>query len=121
MEFLADENVPRPIIQRLRRDGLDVRSVYEENAGTDDTCVLAIAEQTGLILITQDHDFGELTILQRRPVAGILLLELARLSLREQVERVASFLTAGSPVLAGKLTVLEPTRIRTRALPGAQM
>ena len=103
----------------------DFRTVLEtfENQYPDREYVIETVcpEFTSVCPKTGQPDFGELTILQRRPVAGILLLELARLSLREQVERVASFLTAGSPVLAGKLTVLEPTRIRTRALPGAQM
>ena len=118
MEFLADENVPRPIVERLRKDGLAVRSVYEESAGADDTLVLAVAQQAELILITQDRDFGELTILRRLPVTGVLLLDLARLSLKEQVQRVASFLAAESSGLAGSLAVLEPARVRRRPLPG---
>jgi predicted nuclease of predicted toxin-antitoxin system len=117
MDFLADENVPRPVIERLRTDGFTVRSIFEESRGIGDTDVLALADAAGLILITQDHDFGELAILRRMPVAGVLLLELARLSLREQVERVAGFLSIDPADLVGKLTVVEPARVRVRALP----
>ena len=120
MDFLADENVPRPIVERLRRDGFTVRSIFEESRGIDDTHVLSLADRAGLILITPDHDFGELAILRRMPVRGVLLLELARLPLREQVERVAAFLSGNPKDLAGSLTVIEPARVRVRALPGAQ-
>jgi predicted nuclease of predicted toxin-antitoxin system len=120
MDFLADENVPRPVIERLRRDGLSVRSVFEESRGISDVDVLSRADQAGLILITQDRDFGELAILRRMPVAGVLLLELARLPLREQVERVATLLSTDPTRLVGKLTVIEPARVRVRALPGGQ-
>jgi predicted nuclease of predicted toxin-antitoxin system len=120
MDFLADENVPRPIIERLRTDGLTVRSVFEESRGIDDTDVLSLADEAGLILITQDHDFGELAILRRMPVAGVLLLELARLPLREQIERVATFLSGDPKDLTGNLTVIEPARVRVRGLPGTR-
>jgi predicted nuclease of predicted toxin-antitoxin system len=120
MDFLADENVPRPIIERLRMDGLTGRSIFEESRGIDDTHVLSIAEMAGLILITQDHDFGELAILRQMPVAGVLLLELTRLPLREQIERVATFLSGDPKDLTGNLTVIEPARVRVRALPGAR-
>jgi hypothetical protein len=83
MEFLADENVPRPIIERLRKDGLTVRSIFEGSR-------------------------------------GVLLLELARLPLREQVERVATFLASGPKDLTGNLTVIEPARARVRALPSVR-
>jgi predicted nuclease of predicted toxin-antitoxin system len=120
MDFLADENVPRPIIERLRKDGLTVRSVFEESRGIGDADVLSFANRAGLILVTQDHDFGELAILRRMPVTGVLLLELARLPLSEQVERVAMLLSTEPTKFVGKLTVIEPARVRVRALPGAQ-
>ena len=79
MAFLADENIPRPIIERLRRDGFTVHAIAEKCAGADDADVLAAANEDGLILITQDQDFGELAILRQVPVLGVVLLEVARL------------------------------------------
>ena len=67
MGFLADENVPRPIIERLRTDGFTVRSIFEESRGISDADVLSRADEAGLLLITQDQDFGELAILRRCP------------------------------------------------------
>ena len=117
MDFLADENVPRPIIARLRADGFTVEAILETNAGMPDTDVLAVASQRDFILITQDQDFGELAVLRQLPVAGIILLELERLALEAQVERVALCVAADPLGFAGKLTVIEPARMRVRTLP----
>jgi len=117
MDFLADENVPRPIIERLRRDGFTAHTVAEKWPGIGDSHVLAVASEGGLILITQDQDFGELAIVRQAPVTGVVLLELARLPLNAQVERTARFFAANRANLAGKLTVIEPARVRVRALP----
>ena len=114
MAFLADENVPRPIVERLRRDGF---AIAETNPGAVDADILAHAEQRDLLLITQDHDFGELAILRGMRVPGIVLLELERLPLSAQVERVANVIAADYANLSGHLTVIEPGRTRVRKLP----
>lgn len=116
MDFLADENVPRPIIERLRKDGFTVDTIAEKNAGLPDADVLAIADQDGAILITQDKDFGELVVLCRLPVVGVVLLVLAQLPLKAQVERVAQLVATHRARFAGNLSVAEPTRIRVRPL-----
>ena len=119
MDFLADENVPRPIIARLRADGFSVDAIFETAAGIPDEDVLAVASRRGFILITQDQDFGELAIVRQLPVVGIILLELERLPLAAQVERVALCVAADPLAFAGKLTVIEPARTRVRALPAS--
>jgi predicted nuclease of predicted toxin-antitoxin system len=115
MDLLADENVPKPVIERLRAVGFNVRAISEGAAGASDTDVLATAQQ--LILITQDQDFGELAILRALPVSGVVLLEIERLPLSAQAERVAQVVTAESERLAGNFTVIEPARVRVRSLP----
>ncbi len=118
MDLLADENVPRPIIERLRLDGWKVRSIAEGHAGLDDIGVLREASPDHLILITQDHDFGMLCIAEGLAVAGVLLVELARLSLPSQVQRIASFMKSHAQDLPGPFVVLEQRRFRLRPLPG---
>ena len=117
MDFLADENVPRPIIERLRLDGFTDHAIAETSAGAADADVLAAANQDRLILITQDQDFGVLAILRQLPVAGVVLLEVARLPLKAQVERVAQLVAADQMSFAGNPTVIEPGRTRARPLP----
>lgn len=60
MRFLADENVSRMVIERLRASGFDVISIGETRSGAPDKYVLEAADAEDRILITEDHDFGEL-------------------------------------------------------------
>jgi predicted nuclease of predicted toxin-antitoxin system len=62
MRFVADENVSRILIERLRADGFEVVSISETRPSTPDTAVLAAADAEGCILITEDRDLGELVI-----------------------------------------------------------
>ena len=117
MQLLADENVPRPVIERLRSDGWSLRSIAEFDAGISDLEVLARASPNHLVLITQDHDFGHLCVAKGLPVAGVLLIQLERLTLPSQVQRIANFLKSHSREILGQFVVLEPRRFRLRQLP----
>ena len=117
MELLADENIPRPIIERLRKDGWNVVALVEHGPGLSDENVVFEARERGSVLVTQDQDFSELVFFDRVAVAGVVVLELARLSIRQQIERLAESLAAEKHGLMGHLTVIEPTRTRRRPLP----
>ena len=117
MRFLADENVSRLIIERLRAGGFDVISVGETRSGTTDNDVLETADADGCILITEDRDFGELVIRQRLGVRGLILLELDRLSNVVEAGVVVEVVSVHADKLLGNLVVVEPGRIRVRPLP----
>jgi predicted nuclease of predicted toxin-antitoxin system len=116
MRFLADENVSRLVIQRLRAGGFDVASIMEETSGVSDTAVLEIAGSGARILITEDRDFGELVIRQKLAVRGVVLLELDRLSNLGEADRVSEIVQAYLNKLEGNLVVVEPSRVRIRPL-----
>jgi predicted nuclease of predicted toxin-antitoxin system len=116
MRFLADENVSRFVVERLRAVGFDVASVGATRSGASDNDVLAVAMREGRILITEDRDFGELVVRQRAEVPGVVLLELDRLSNMAEADRVSVILSANADKLAGHLTVIEPGRVRIRPL-----
>jgi predicted nuclease of predicted toxin-antitoxin system len=117
MRFLADENVSRVTIQRLRAIGFDVTSISETEPGASDGDVLRAADVQDRILITEDRDFGELVIRQRQEVRGVVLLELDRVSNATEADVVAEVLTVHADKLLGNLLVIEPGRIRVRPLP----
>jgi len=48
MNFLADENVDRQIVDRLRQDGHILRYVVEMEAGISDDTVLDLANRNRL-------------------------------------------------------------------------
>jgi predicted nuclease of predicted toxin-antitoxin system len=116
MRFVADENISRRVIDRLRADGNDVMSVAGPLAGIPDTEVLKVAEAESRILITEDQDFGELVVRQRLGIRGVVLLELDRLSTETEADRVAEVVAAHADQLAGNLIVIEPACIRVRPL-----
>ena len=105
------------MIARLRLDGHSVISVKDSLAGSPDTVVLDAAEQRGMILITHDRDFGTLAILRELPVRGVVLIELERLPLGHQIERLAACIQSHGALFDGQMIVVEPGRIRTRLLP----
>ena len=116
MRFLADENVSRLVIERLRADGLEVSSISETRSGAPDRNVLQTADLEGRILITEDRDFGELVIRQRMAVRGVILLELDRLSNLAEAERVSHAVSTYAEKLLDNLVVIEPSRVRMRPL-----
>jgi predicted nuclease of predicted toxin-antitoxin system len=116
MRFLADENVSRFVIERIRACGLDVMSIGETRPGAPDKDVLEAAGAEGRILITEDRDFGELVIRQRLAVSGVILLELDRLSNATEAEIVAEVVSTHAGRFLGHLVVVEPGRIRVRPL-----
>jgi predicted nuclease of predicted toxin-antitoxin system len=94
MRFLADENVSRLVIERLRADGFQVISITETRSGALDSDDLDAADSEGCILITEDRDFGELVIRQRLGVPGMILLELDRVSNAAEADLVAEVISA---------------------------
>jgi predicted nuclease of predicted toxin-antitoxin system len=117
MQFIADENVPRHVFDRLRADGHDVTTIAGPLSGIPDREVLRAAESEGRILITADRDFGELLVRHRLGVSGVIVFQLERLSNPAKADRVADVVAVHVDRLAGHLTVIEPARTRIRPLP----
>ena len=66
-KLLADENIPRSVIVKLRSKGYDVLSIWESSPGISDGEVVQLAVKTGRAIITFDKDFGLLVIIQGGP------------------------------------------------------
>lgn len=116
MRFIADENISRRIVARLRADGFDVTSIAGPLSGSPDAEVLNFADAEGRILITEDRDFGELVVRRGVHVRGVILLELDRLSAAAEVDRVVTVIATHGGQLEGSLIVIEPARTRIRSL-----
>jgi len=116
MRFLADENLPLPLVERLRAEGHDVVFIQEQTRGADDASVAAQAGTEGRVLISYDKDFGELVFARQLPVVAVVLLRLEGMKYDARVDRVVEALQSASG-LEGQFTVVEPARIRQRPLP----
>lgn len=56
-KFLADEDIPRPIVEKLRDKGFELFYVEEEIKGSDDREVVEKARKLELPILTFDSDF----------------------------------------------------------------
>lgn len=118
MRFLADQNVEEPIVARLREAGHDVLRLAEVlPVRAIDEEILKNARDEARILLTNDKDFGELTFLQGRAAAGVLLLRMPVLTSCQKAERLLEALEIVSSRLVGSMVVVTPRAIRRRSLP----
>ena len=116
MRFLADENFPGPAVAALRGAGHDVVWLRTERPGTDDSDVLAWAVREGRILLTFDKDFGELaakSVSAQR--CSVVLVRIPMQKSADDHQRLAAIIMSRDD-WAGHFSVLEPGRIRMRAL-----
>ena len=114
MNFVADENVDRPIVDVIRADGHSVLAVAEMAPGISDDTVLQLANDNGAMLLTADKDFGELIFRQKRLMAGIILIRLAGLSPDEKALVVSLAIKAHVEDLPGSFTVISRRTMRIR-------
>jgi predicted nuclease of predicted toxin-antitoxin system len=114
MKFLADEGVDRAVVEAIRRAGHDVRWMAEESEGTKDDAVLAAADRDGLILITEDKDFGDLVYRQHLHHRGVVLIRIVGISNIRKGRIVAQAILAHANALTGAFTVIQHSTIRIR-------
>ena len=114
MNFLADESVDRPIVERLRRDGHVIVYVSDLNPGISNGDVFEIANRTNSILLTADKDFGELVYHQNLVPQGVFLIRAAGISPTRKADLVASAIKRHSSELLGTFTVITPGAVRIR-------
>ena len=89
MKFLLDESVDFPLAEYLSDLGHDVTAIAHDYPGAlKDRDVLRIAHDEGRVLITNDHDFGELVFRQKMPHAGVILFRLHVEDLKAKSERL---------------------------------
>jgi predicted nuclease of predicted toxin-antitoxin system len=118
VRFLVDECISRRIVQRLIVEDHDVVWIAETRPGEADGDVLNRSWSDSRILLTEDWDFGELAIRFRRPAFGIVIIAVPQF--RGDLDRVAESLVRRlmdlGDVMLGKLTIMEPGRVRQRDL-----
>ena len=116
MNFIADENIDRQIVERLRDDGHFVWYVAEMAPSISDDEVLQIANNESAPLITSDKDFGELVFRQHLVSYGVLLIRLSGLSTELKADIVSSSISNHENEILGNFTVISPSRIRIRKI-----
>ena len=108
MNFVADESCAGPVIRALREAGHDVIAIAEVAKGATDDQVLARALDEKRVLITEDHDFGELVYARGRSTAGVLLVRFDSRARRAKPATVVEAAAKLGSRLQGAFAVVEP-------------
>lgn len=116
MKFLADENIDKAIVERLRENNHIVIYVLEIGPSISDEEVIQQANQERAILLTADKDFGELVFRQKRILTGVILIRLAGLSAQHKAEIVTTTIREHTNEIAQAFTVIAFGTVRIRKL-----
>ncbi|MCC6445971.1 MAG: DUF5615 family PIN-like protein [Armatimonadetes bacterium] len=114
MKFLADENIDRPIVDRLRSDGHSVLYIVEMEPSVSDEQVIQEANRESAMLITSDKDFGELVFRLGHVLAGVILIRLAGLTPQRKADIVSAVIKEHHMELAGNFAVITSGIVRIR-------
>jgi predicted nuclease of predicted toxin-antitoxin system len=114
--FLADECFSGPIFRALVAEGFDVQRSVDSAPAASDEQVLDLALRQGRVLLTEDNDFGDLTVRLGFPTLGVVRIDLKLLPKADQVHRVVASLQQLDTAVLGALVTIEPTRTRVRLL-----
>jgi predicted nuclease of predicted toxin-antitoxin system len=116
VRFLADENLPRAVVEALVERGHDVKMVREVARGASDQEIVAIAVHDERIIITFDKDFGDLARRRDLPAtSGLILLRFVPRDPADAVSLVLGALAARRQ-WRGRISVIERDRVRVRQL-----
>ena len=117
MRFLADECLLGAIVGELTRRAFDIAPVPDTLKGADDATVLEHSVSEGRIL-TQDYDFGDLAMLERKAAIGVVIVAEESFSgtIDDIAVEVVERLVELGDELTGKLTIVEGRRVRQRLL-----
>jgi predicted nuclease of predicted toxin-antitoxin system len=116
VRILADENMHRIVVVRLRAAGFDVEWIRESHPGLLDRDILRRPDIAGLILVTHDRDFGDLIFNQGLPAPqAVLYSRLPHRASEETARRLIGLLEAGG--VAGQMITITKDGYRTRPFP----
>jgi predicted nuclease of predicted toxin-antitoxin system len=116
MKFVADVNVPKPLIKRLRIEGHEVILMVELDRRRSDRGILRMALDEDALVITFDKDFRYHTLEEGQPTLGVILVRLARLRGEAETERVVQVIREQGEQFFNHLTTIYPDRVITEDL-----
>jgi len=116
MRFLADENIPPPIVSFLRNLGHEVKSIKEDRLfRTPDEKIVEMAVKEKRTIITFDKHFGDILRYPPKELSGIIHIRIHPPLLSDIFPALRNlFENYGADSFQGKLVVLSKTGYRIR-------
>jgi hypothetical protein len=116
MRFLANEKFPGTAVAAIRAAGHDIEWVRSAAPGMSDPDVQAWAARDDSVLLTFDKDFGALAVASALSShCGVVLFRMPMPRPAGVAQQLANLITSRGD-WAGHFSVIEPGRIRMRAL-----
>lgn len=116
MKFLVDENAGFSIINFLRENGFDTKSVSELYPSRDDVFIFNEAYRENRIIVTNDKDFGYLVFKTELPPISVILLRFEDESISGKLNAIKEILKLPKEKLLEHFIVLSENKVRIRSL-----
>lgn len=117
MKLIADENIPKYVVDKLAEQGFEIVSIREILPGAKDKEVISFVEKKKGILLTFDKDFGELMYKERKAVKGIILLRFFPISPEVILKRLKNLFSKYPGLeFENNFIVVDEDKIRVRKI-----
>ncbi len=116
MRFLADACFSGRLFRAMRDAGFDIEQSRDQCRAGSDMQILSLAFAQGRVLLTEDNDFGDLTVRLGLPTHGVVRVDLKLLDQSAQIARLLKALAELSTNTETVPVTIEPTRTRVRRL-----
>jgi predicted nuclease of predicted toxin-antitoxin system len=114
MQFLADENIEKPVVDWLRGMGHDVLWAVEACPGAPDDRILRLAQAQTRVIITNDKGFGATVYRLRKPIPGLILIRASRDKAVEKIDLLKQVFAETGDAIDGRYIIVNASGIRIR-------
>lgn len=122
MKFLADVNVSRRVVARLREEGFDIVRIPEIlDARTSDEDIIAEARRRGAVVISHDQDFTAILATTGATEPSLINIRVSEVEVESLARRIAAVLRfTGQDLEAGAIVTVDDRGVRIHRLPVGQ-
>jgi len=116
IKFLADENIPFPVVEFLRGRGFDVQKATEGGIqGASDDAILQAARKSGRVLLPFDKHFANIHVYPPESHFGIIRIRIHPPVTDDVIKALDQLLQKlDTETITGTLIVLEREGFRVR-------
>lgn len=116
MKFIVDESTGKRAAVFLDKQGYDTVFVGDEFEGISDTEIMNKARTENRIIVTNDKDFGELAVKEKKSSEGIILLRLKIETPNQKIKVLGKILDNHKQRIQGNLLIAKEEKIKIREI-----